>query len=221
MPVSNVFSIIVDRFSYLSERGYWEEFYSRKDAPAQFDWLASYDTIINHLDLSKHTSFTLLDVGCGISNFTPKLVAQTPNLLSACCVDFSHDAVEKVIEYNDCHIICRLNTNSRSPKRLFGVVADAKNLPFKNGAFDIVFDKGTTDSVLKGAGGVEAAASILGECLRVLTPDGAVVQVTDEDPDLRGDLLERISKVPLDIRFSVLHEGCEQEYFLYKIKPAR
>ena len=159
-----------DRFSFLADRGYWDEFYQRPDKSSTFDWLASYDLIMDHLRLPEK-SFRLLDVGCGISDFTPKLAALTPQLETAYCVDFSHAAIGTILSQHD-----QASKVNGTKSKLVGVVADAKQLPFKDSTFDVIFDKGTTDSVLKGKDGVNASSSILSECLRVLAP-GGVCQV--------------------------------------------
>ena len=65
-------------------------------------------------------------------------------------------------------------------------------MPFKTDMFDVVIDKGTTDSVLKFEDRTQAylmARKIQNEALRITSRSGVYIQITDEDPELRLDLL--------------------------------
>ena len=72
--------------------------------------------------------------------------------------------------------------------------ADAQNLePVASSAFfQLVLDKGTWDAVA--GGGLPGAYQALSECLRVLSPQGTLIQFSDEDPDVRLPCLEQRSQ---------------------------
>ena len=64
---------------------------------------------------------------------------------------------------------------------------------FRRKLFDVVLDKGTTDSVLKMEDedkSLVLCQGILSESLRLLSSSGVYLQITDEDPDLRMSLLQ-------------------------------
>lgn len=69
--------------------------------------------------------------------------------------------------------------------------ADAQNLApvAPPGSFQLLLDKGTWDSVARG--GLSGAYQVLSECLRVLSPQGTLIQFSDEDPDVRLPCLEQ------------------------------
>ena len=100
------------------------------------------------------------------------------------------------------------------------MVGDALSLPFASSTFDVVIDKGTSDSALKEPReGVKMAASILRESVRVLKAGGCVWQITDEDPDVKLAFLEAASDAntgPLTTSYKVV-EACGREYFIYLV----
>ena len=103
------------------------------------------------------------------------------------------------------------------------LAADVTDLPFVSGMFDVVFDKGTMDSLLKGNRGETHGANMVAEAMRVLRPGGLMIQITDEDPELRVDLLESIAKdtnLNLRISFRSLDSDTASgfSYFIYHIR---
>jgi SAM-dependent methyltransferase len=69
-------------------------------------------------------------------------------------------------------------------------VADARALPYGDGAFATVLDKGTLDALLCGDSAEADAAALLAEAVRVLAPGGSYIMVTSAAPPARLALLQ-------------------------------
>ena len=69
-------------------------------------------------------------------------------------------------------------------------VADARALPYADGAYVTVLDKGTLDALMCGDSAEADAAALLSEAVRVLAPGGAYIMVTSAAPPARLALLE-------------------------------
>ena len=104
------------------------------------------------------------------------------------------------------------------------VHGNATKMPFKKNTFDVVLDKGTTDSVLKFEDRTQAhlmAKKIQNEALRIISPNGVYIQITDEDPDMRLPLLRdnvvMDSKSPCDFSVSYrdISEDDSWQHFMY------
>jgi len=104
------------------------------------------------------------------------------------------------------------------------VHGNATKMPFKKNTFDVVLDKGTTDSVLKFEDRTQAhlmAKKIQNEALRIISPSGVYIQITDEDPDMRLPLLRdnvvMDSKSPCDFSVSYrdISEDDSWQHFMY------
>lgn len=146
--------------------------------------------------------------------FTQSLIQSSQVTISAWCVDFSYEAINLLMKSWTKSISDQKNSQC---SLLYGVVADTEELPFKDCAFDVVFDKGTTDSLLKAEDGKVRSERMIKECLRVVKPGGIVLQITDEDLDSRLPMLEDIVGCRKKISFSVIQEQNGQEYLLYGI----
>ena len=144
----------------------------------------------------------MLDLGCGTSSFALQLgrvspvPVQVPPIWSPTLslimyvqifyLDYSRAALASMKQlYEEMFS----KSGAKKPAVHF-VHGNATKMPFKKNTFDLVLDKGTTDSVLKFEDRTQAhlmAKKIQNEALRIISPHGVYVQITDEDPDLRLD----------------------------------
>ncbi|KAI0235495.1 Citrate synthase-lysine N-methyltransferase CSKMT, mitochondrial, partial [Lamellibrachia satsuma] len=222
-------------YSEMSKQVYWDEFYNRPTHDRPFDWLLKHGDVRDLLEaqLPRSGRFTFLDVGCGTSGFASNVVLQDrPNVqTTGFCLDFSQPALfyqRKHHQRDKSHY----REKGASPNRrmlasddsgLYFLRADARHFPFRQGLFDFVVDKGTTDAVLKDTeNGVATATRILEESLRVLKDSGTLWQITDEDPELRASfLLDRGRHIGMDglrVSFRSIEPNRGGEYFVYTIR---
>ncbi|CAM9242961.1 unnamed protein product [Discosporangium mesarthrocarpum] len=150
---------------------------------------------------------TLLHVGCGTSDVGPKLAAEPDLGLQVTDIDDSASAVR---------IMCRRH---RQTKGYRCSRANALNLPFPQGKFDAVVDKGTFDALL--CRSHKDAQNMAVEVHRVLRKGGIFLQITNEDPDLRLDLLKGREEKKQNTQgwsrriFREIGSGEQVTYYLY------
>lgn len=71
---------------------------------------------------------------------------------------------------------------------------DVRKLEFQSERFDLVFDKGTLDSILCGDDAEVSAAKAISEIARTLVPGGVFIMVSHASADHR----EALFKIPSD-----------------------
>lgn len=162
----------------------------------------------------------MLDLGCGTSSFALQLARVSPVPVQVFCLDYSRAALASMKQlYEEMFS----KSGAKKPAVHF-VHGNATKMPFKKNTFDLVLDKGTTDSVLKFEDRTQAhlmAKKIQNEALRIISPHGVYVQMTDEDPDLRLSLLRdnvvMDSSVPCDFSVSYrdISEDESWQHFMY------
>jgi ubiquinone/menaquinone biosynthesis C-methylase UbiE len=103
----------------------------------------------------------VLDVGCGISEFTLKIAGQAREVIG---VDFSNEAISKAAT----------NLNRIGKKNCKFKQADANRLPFPDVAFDVVVSR---------RGPVTASVEGLSEAFRVLKEGGTFMEITIGEKD--------------------------------------
>ncbi|XP_008835741.1 citrate synthase-lysine N-methyltransferase CSKMT, mitochondrial [Nannospalax galili] len=186
--------------SCLADRNLWDRLHAqpRLGSGPTFDWFFGYEEVQGLLfPLLKESQAScplrVLDVGCGTSSLCTGLYAKSPYPVDVVGVDFSSVAVA--------HMNSLLQGGQGQPSLCPGhpssslhfVQADAQNLGAlaSSGSFQLLLDKGTWDAVARG--GLSGAYQLLSECLRVLSPQGTLIQFSDEDPDVRLPCLEQKS----------------------------
>ncbi|XP_004449300.1 citrate synthase-lysine N-methyltransferase CSKMT, mitochondrial isoform X2 [Dasypus novemcinctus] len=184
--------------SCLADRCLWDRLHTqpRPGNVPTFDWFLGYEEAKGLLlpllqEARAACPLRVLDVGCGLSSLCADLYAKCPHPVDVLGVDFSPVAVA--------HMKSLLEGGQGRPpllgahpaSRLTFMQADARNLEpvASSGSFQLVLDKGTWDAVSRG--GLPGAYQLLSECLRVLSPQGTLIQITDEDPDVRLPCLEQ------------------------------
>ncbi|XP_055987649.1 citrate synthase-lysine N-methyltransferase CSKMT, mitochondrial [Sorex fumeus] len=183
--------------SCLADRRLWDQLHARPrpGSSPTFDWFFGYDEaqtlLLPFLQRAPAAGPTrVLDVGCGTSGLCMGLYTKCPHPVDVLGVDFSPVAVahmNSLLEGGQGQTLCPGHPTSR----LRFMQADAKNLEpvATSGFFHLVLDKGTWDAVVRG--GLPGAHQLLSECLRVLNPQGTLIQFSDEDPDVRMPNLEK------------------------------
>ncbi|XP_012520582.1 PREDICTED: methyltransferase-like protein 12, mitochondrial [Propithecus coquereli] len=187
--------------SCLADRCLWDRFHSRLHLGSvpTFDWFFGYEDVQGLLlpllrEARAASPLRVLDVGCGTSNLCTGLYTKSPHPVDVLGVDFSPVAVahmNNLLEGGESQTrLCPGHPASR----LHFIQADAQNLGpvASSGSFQLLLDKGTWDAVSRG--GLPGAYRLLSECLRVLSPQGTLIQFSDEDPDVRLPCLEQGSQ---------------------------
>ncbi|XP_054846205.1 citrate synthase-lysine N-methyltransferase CSKMT, mitochondrial isoform X2 [Eublepharis macularius] len=183
-----------DLLHRMDQRDTWDRFYSEKRAtgPRHFDWFFSYREVsgllLSTLQGLSSGETRILDVGCGTSALGLGLYRDSPHQLHISCLDFSPLALDSLSQ------LIRESPPPRHPlSQLCCHLADATDLgaTFESSSFHLVLDKGTCDTLLRCPQGPGRAKQLVTECLRVLKPQGKLLQFSDEDPDARVPFLEQ------------------------------
>ncbi len=199
---------VLRRFGDMSDQSFWNNFYASRQGDKTFDWFVQFEDVRGHFEpylppVSDKDLTRILEIGCGTSDFSLKLFEHLNRKCRIDCIDFSPEAIKalgKVIREKgllakktiDAERRLETNLDPRDWTGLACHQADAKDLPFKEGTFSLAIDKGTCDAVLKGPNGESAFRDVVAECLRVLKPDGKLVQFSDEPPELRLNALGNV-----------------------------
>ena len=229
---------VADGWSKLSSQKYWDKFYEKEyDHQRQsFEWLFEYNDckhVINQC-LNKDHLNTVMDLGCGTSSLGVDMLTSIKEQIQMVLLDSSPKALSIQRErHNQSHHLRTTNLKKdlvsskndidqlKTQPLPILISVDARVLPFKDGVFDVVIDKGTSDSLLKDRkGGTDTVRQIWSEVIRVLHPGGRMLQITDEDPDSRMALLDKCIRKRCDVEVtcSSLHTKKNNwNYFVYVI----
>ncbi|XP_055271704.1 citrate synthase-lysine N-methyltransferase CSKMT, mitochondrial isoform X2 [Moschus berezovskii] len=187
--------------SCLANFSLWDKLHAqpRQGSICTFDWFFGYEEaqglLLPLLEKSRAACPPrVLDVGCGTSSLCTGLYTKCPHPVDVLGVDFSPVAVahmNSLLEGGQAQTPLRPGHPESS---LHFMQADGQNLQpvASSGSFQLVLDKGTWDAVARG--GLPGAYQLLAECLRVLSPQGTLIQFSDEDPDVRLPCLEKGSQ---------------------------
>ncbi|KAG2501171.1 hypothetical protein HYH03_000986 [Edaphochlamys debaryana] len=186
-----------DRIWSFQRPEYWNDRYQKRLVEEdfieerKFDWLCSFEAVRTLIDPHLRGARTALDIGCGNADFAAAVSTAYPQL-SITGVDYSP-------------VLFDLAGTSLGPHgRTAWLVMDACRMAFRDGAFDVVLDKGCLDAlcagydqlaVLRGWGrditpaeeaqeavAVAAVARLLSEVERCLAPGGRYVVISYEGP---------------------------------------
>ncbi|CAC5394230.1 CSKMT [Mytilus coruscus] len=202
----------------LSRWEYWNRRY--KERNEAFDWLTdpylTVQSVLPYLEENKSKSIiNLLDLGTGTSRFPSELSKHFKDNFNLFCFDY----VNECLQFQRSSIFRSDFRDASNPlARIMFVCGDAESLPFKADTMNIIFDKGTTDSLLKDKiKGKERTHSVLSEAFRVLCPNRQLLQFTDEDPDVRIPFMEDSCKNwNISISYKILSNE-SIEYFMYTV----
>jgi ubiquinone/menaquinone biosynthesis C-methylase UbiE len=217
-------------FKDLSDKSFWEQFYSSHLPNKSFDWFLGFDDVKEYLGrylppIENRRLPRILDLGCGTSNFSIEMFRHLKGECYIDCVDYSETAI-KIMKQ-------RVELLKNEGETLFtgnGVIsfylADVRSLPFHDEIFKLSIDKGTSDAVLRSANGEEEFVKSMAEVVRVLQGGGTIVQFSDEAPESRMDLIgkvsQRVSKFKPSCSLNVLYKELGSykaiEYFMYVLQ---
>lgn len=157
-----------------SELEYWEGRYREHREP--FDWYAQLPVFFASLEPLLSSEARILDLGAGASRLCLQLYDLGYKNVTA--VDYCAAA-------RDC-----LSEQLAARPGLRYEITDALNVQLPPGSFDVVIEKGLTDSIMTSAfEPLEAVKSLVGEVRRVLAPGGVFVSITFDDQE-RQEILE-------------------------------
>ena len=229
----------------MSKQIYWEEFYRKiqrqeqKTPGGTYDWFFPYKVASPWLQhyieqqqtslvqatnqKQQHTLLKAMDLGCGTSDLSALLYADHPTL-QITCVDFSKEAITKMQR-----MFGHLAPPKDNDPGITFVQGDAMQLPFKDQTFDICYEKGTVDAILKQkTHGTSEAVKAICEISRVLKSSGVLLQFSDEPPELRLPVLERakgelvtLQNKSFSISFKDIGDFSGIEFFLYVMQDSK
>ncbi|XP_039258645.2 uncharacterized protein LOC120335235 isoform X1 [Styela clava] len=208
----------------------WNQFYRTTKPNPDFEWFANYDdlkdsilpmirTALSAQDNPGNRKPYLLDIGCGDSTFGANIAYDLKDV-EVYCLDFAIDSLWRLQNKMDGN---SKFDNVRNCTLVHANIAEQQ--VFSTGSICAALDKGTTDSILKQPKGTELASRALANIYKILCKDGVLIQVTDEPPELRIDLLQEAAKrLPDDIT-SNISISCQQftsvrDYFLYTVSKS-
>eukprot|EP00040_Diaphanoeca_grandis_P022086 m.118160 g.118160 ORF g.118160 m.118160 type:complete len:262 (+) comp28637_c0_seq1:174-959(+) len=220
---NNHVSAIHAKLKRFAEPTFWDEQYDEQSARSvrnhgsatpDFDWFLSGSDLKQGLNPFWPSSGVVLDVGCGTSTVMEHLAS------SGCDVVFGVDGSSVAIATQAARHtqnIAQVHTHDRTNDHthVLPLVSDLRSaLPFRDNTFDVIIDKGTTDSLLLGDA-VEAAQSLHEEMVRTLQHGGRVLHVSDTGPDTRIAFLEKFWKCSVTSLGDV--DESMSRYFLYTL----
>lgn len=157
----------------------------------------------------------IVDIGCGLSNFSQNIASTFENKVDIIATDFSKPLINSRQESNKLE-----NINFK----LCDLVND--NLPQKleiNKA-DIILDKATIDAIVRQPNGEIHAKSVMSKLMKLLPK--MIICVSDEGPEVRTEFLEslipksgiRISSIICENISEEIDSNSYGQYFAYKIQ---
>jgi ubiquinone/menaquinone biosynthesis C-methylase UbiE len=156
-----------------SEAVYWNNRYEKEPEP--FDWYQPWSRLKTVILPLLPVRGVALDVGCGNCPMTSELL---------------QDGFEEVVGLDVSSVVIRQNEQRfASEPRLKWICGDVVRMEqVESGKFDVVFDKGTLDSVI--CTGARLVSQMMGEISRVLKPGGIFIEISYGTPNTRSSFLK-------------------------------
>merc|ERR1712166_42321 len=154
---------------------YWDERYTNDKEV--FDWYQRYDGIKSLITRFAEPESRVLMVGCGNSRLSEEMYED--NIKDITNIDIS----------DTCIVDMKKRCVAMEDMRWHTM--DVLKLPFNEGAFEAVIDKGTMDSILCGEGSTKNVAVMCKHISRVLKPGGAYIVVSYGQPDYRMNYFDK------------------------------
>lgn len=154
-----------------SETDYWNSRYEREPEP--FDWYQPWSRIKTVVLPIIQTRGKALDVGCGNSPMTAELLA---------------DGFDEVTGIDISSVVIRQNQEKFAEEpRLRFICGDVLNMEaIESSSVDVVFDKGTLDSLMCSGPSARQVSQMMEEISRVLKPGGFFVEISYGTPNTRA-----------------------------------
>ncbi|KAA6390389.1 MAG: putative protein kinase domain protein [Streblomastix strix] len=150
-------------------KDFWEQRY--RDNDERFEWYKSYAAL--RPILAKHLTpdSKILDLGCGSSRLAEDLYDDGFKNITA--IDKSPVIIQRMKKANVGH------------PEIQWIEMDAIKLRLEKNSFDIVIDKGTTDTIFCGENSFRNIRRLLHNISDVLKPDGLLISISHRAPDKR------------------------------------
>jgi ubiquinone/menaquinone biosynthesis C-methylase UbiE len=158
-----------------SEASYWNSRYEREPEP--FDWYQSWSRIKPIVLPLIPRRGSALDLGCGNSPMTAELL---------------EDGFGEVVGFDISSVVIRQNEERfRTEPRLRWICGDCLKMDqLEPDRFDVVFDKGTLDSLMCSGPSAKVVGQMMSEISRVLKPGGLFVEISYGTPNTRSSFLK-------------------------------
>jgi len=153
---------------------YWDERYTRDPEP--FDWYQRWSGIREICASYMKTTSNILVVGAGNSRVSEEMY---------------EDGYQKLTNIDISMVAMKAMAEKHKDKGIPFIKMDMRKMDLENGTFDVVFDKGTLDSILCGEASTLNVQSALSEINRVLDPKGVYICVSHAQPSYRLTYLQR------------------------------
>ena len=135
---------------------FWDEWYQEPEHANDYDWLVDYHDVGAVLEpLLRSHDARILVVGCGNSPLSSELFSR---------------GFRDVTSVDNCASV--IEEQRRRCPMLRWSVADCRRLPFDDGAFDVILDKGLVDNLYCYESPDAAVQAFVDEARRVLAPSG-------------------------------------------------
>lgn len=152
------------------EMKYWDDGYKTGQAPRE--WFVPYSTIRDFITKYIEPNMKILVLGCGTSNLSTEMYDEGYKNMES--MDYSPEAIEEM--------------QQQRPDMIWKVM-DVRDMPYKDGEFDGIVDKGTLDCLFFLDEDNSNISKMLKEVSRVLKPGGRYTVVTCGHPMQRTDVL--------------------------------
>ena len=156
---------------------FWEKRYTNEHLEI-FEWYQTYENIREKIIDYIKPEYKILNVGSGTSKFAEDLFYE--GIKNVINIDFSESAVRLLEEHFEDQQI--------TSKVIQMNVLDMKD--FKDGEFNVVFDKALLDSILCGEDALDNVKIMLKEIYRVLADEGCYIIVSNSDESTRKELFD-------------------------------
>jgi ubiquinone/menaquinone biosynthesis C-methylase UbiE len=158
-----------------SDGSYWNTRYEREPDP--FDWYQSWSRLKPIILPLLPVRGVALDLGCGNSPMTAELL---------------EDGFDEVYGLDISSVVIRQNEERfRAEPRVKWICGECMKMDsLESGKFDVVFDKGTLDSLMCAGPSAKVIGQMMTEIARVLKPGGIFVEVSYGTPNTRLSFLK-------------------------------
>ena len=204
--------------SVYAGKEYWDARYREAEAGSEGgdgrdEWYAGFDSLQVPLKRAIPSGASALVVGCGLSGLTEDLATRGGCSRVVGC-DISEECVARMRALR-----AERGAETSSVSVAFDV-ADCRALPYADGEFDAVVDKGTLDTMMQ-ADDPGPAREMLAEASRVLRPGGVFFSVSYGDEEMRVSELERPGLPWVRLFADTLAVGRTSYYIYAYTKPEK
>ncbi|BDA44495.1 EEF1A lysine methyltransferase 4 [Coccomyxa sp. Obi] len=201
-------SFLPDHNARYLDAKYWDERFQKEE---EYDWFKGYKEFAHLVTPHLQPSSKILILGCGNSSLTADLFSDGFQRITS--VDLSPAVIDRM----------RTRAAEKGMGSIEWRVADMLDLPFSDGSFDAVIEKGTMDVLFVDNDSpwsprpevCTRVHRMLAETHRVLSADGVFVSVTFAQPHFRRPFLQA-PQYSWGMHVATFGEGFH--YFVYAMR---